>query len=195
MFKQAALAGALKPLGVADDPEAEARAQLLAERMNAIAEETERGWSGRTEAGGYVLTREVRGVRQAATIDAGFIASVEARRLDEHARPLAEAFRAPATFLRRGDEAMVSGPSELLEAVNAAGRKGVTIQRYKGLGEMNKDQLWETTLDREARSLLQVKIREVDEADDIFVKLMGDVVEPRREFIQENALNVANLDV
>ena len=194
-IEQAALAGALKPLGVADDPEAEARAQLLAERMNAIAEETERGWSGRTEAGGYVLTREVRGVRQAATIDAGFIASVEARRLDEHARPLAEAFRAPATFLRRGDEAMVSGPSELLEAVNAAGRKGVTIQRYKGLGEMNKDQLWETTLDREARSLLQVKIREVDEADDIFVKLMGDVVEPRREFIQENALSVANLDV
>ncbi len=83
----------------------------------------------------------------------------------------------------------------LLEAVNAAGRKGVTFQRYKGLGEMNKDQLWETTLDRDARSLLQVKIREVDEADDIFVKLMGDVVEPRREFIQDNALSVANLDV
>ena len=83
----------------------------------------------------------------------------------------------------------------LLEAVNAAGRKGVAFQRYKGLGEMNKDQLWETTLDREARSLLQVKIREVDEADDIFVKLMGDVVEPRREFIQDNALSVANLDV
>ena len=78
---------------------------------------------------------------------------------------------------------------------NAAGRKGVTFQRYKGLGEMNKDQLWETTLDREARTLLQVKIREVDEADDIFVKLMGDIIEPRREFIQENALSVANLDV
>ena len=89
----------------------------------------------------------------------------------------------------------VSGPSGLLEAINAAGRKGVTFQRYKGLGEMNKDQLWETTLDREARTLLQVKIREVDEADDIFVKLMGDVVEPRREFIQDNALSVANLDV
>ncbi len=98
-------------------------------------------------------------------------------------------------FVRRGDETPVSGPVELLEAVNAAGRKGVAVQRYKGLGEMNKDQLWETTLDREARSLLQVKIREVDDADDIFVKLMGDVVEPRREFIQENALSVANLDV
>ena len=108
---------------------------------------------------------------------------------------LREAFAAPATFARRGDSTPVSGPSELLEAVNAAGRKGVTFQRYKGLGEMNKDQLWETTLDREARSLLQVKIREVDEADDIFVKLMGDVVEPRREFIQDNALSVSNLDV
>jgi DNA gyrase subunit B len=182
-------------LSAADDREGEARAAVLAQRMNAISEETERGWSGRSEAGGYVLTRDLRGVRQAATLDAGLIASAEARRLDEHARPLREAFRAPATFLRRGEATPVSGPSELLEAVNAAGRKGVTFQRYKGLGEMNKDQLWETTLDREARSLLQVKIREVDEADDIFVKLMGDIVEPRREFIQDNALSVANLDV
>jgi DNA gyrase subunit B len=163
--------------------------------MNAIADETERGWTGRSEAGGLLLVRDVRGVRQAVVLDAGLMASAEARRLDEHARPLSEAFSAPAVFLRKGDETPVAGPSELLEAVNAAGRKGVTVQRYKGLGEMNKDQLWETTLDREARSLLQVKIREVDEADDIFVKLMGDVVEPRREFIQDNALNVANLDV
>ena len=193
--EQAALCGALRPLSAADDPEGEARAAKLAQRMNAISEETERGWSARSEAGGYVLTRELRGVKQAATLDAGLIASAEARRLDEHARPLREAFRTPAAFLRRGEETPVVGPSELLEAVNAAGRKGVTFQRYKGLGEMNKDQLWETTLDREARSLLQVKIREVDEADDIFVKLMGDIVEPRREFIQDNALNVANLDV
>ncbi len=193
--EQAALSGALKPLALEDDPEWQARARLLEQRMNAISEETERGWAARSEAGGYVLTREVRGVKQAETLDAGLLASAEARRLDEHARPLREAFRAPATFLRRGDETPVAGPSDLLETVNAAGRKGVTFQRYKGLGEMNKDQLWETTLDREARSLLQVKIREVDEADDIFVKLMGDVVEPRREFIQDNALNVANLDV
>ena len=193
--EQAALAGALKPLGAADDPEGEARAALLAQRMNAISEETERGWSGRSEAGGYVLTRELRGVKQAVTLDAGLLGSAEARRLDEHAKALREAFRTPAVFLRRGDETPVSGPSDLLEAVNAAGRKGVTFQRYKGLGEMNKDQLWETTLDREARSLLQVKIREFDEADDIFVKLMGDIVEPRREFIQDNALSVANLDV
>jgi DNA gyrase subunit B len=195
LVEQAALAGALKPLADPIDPEAEARARLIAERMNAIAEETERGWTARVEAGGYVLTREVRGVRQAAILDAGLLASADARHLDEHARALSEAFAEPARFARRGDATPVSGPSELLEAVNAAGRKGVTFQRYKGLGEMNKDQLWETTLDREARTLLQVKIREVDEADDIFVKLMGDIVEPRREFIQDNALSVANLDV
>ena len=193
--EQAALVGALRPLSGADDPEGDGLARVLAERMNAIAEETERSWTGRLEAGGYVLMREVRGVRQAAILDAALLASADARRLDEHARPLREAFAEPATFTRRGDTTTVSGPSDLLEAVNAAGRKGVTFQRYKGLGEMNKDQLWETTLDREARSLLQVKIREVDEADDIFVKLMGDIVEPRREFIQDNALTVANLDV
>jgi DNA gyrase subunit B len=195
LVEQAALAGALKPLTDADDPDGVARAQLLAERMNAIAEETERGWSGRLEANGYILVREVRGVRQAAALDAGLLASADARRLDEHARPLSEAFADRATFARRGETTAITGPSELLEAVDAAGRKGVAFQRYKGLGEMNKDQLWETTLDREARTLLQVKIREVDEADDIFVKLMGDVVEPRREFIQDNALSVANLDV
>ncbi len=195
LVEQAALAGALKPLSGADDPEGEAHARRLASRMNAIAEETERGWSGRVESGGYVLTREVRGVRQVAALDMGLLASADARRLDEHARPLREAFAEPATFARRGETATVSGPSELLAAVNAAGRKGVAFQRYKGLGEMNKDQLWETTLDRDARTLLQVKIREIDEADDIFVKLMGDIVEPRREFIQDNALSVANLDV
>ena len=153
LVEQAALSGALRPLSSADDPEGEPRALLLAERMNAIAEETERGWSARLEANGYVLTRDVRGVRQAAALDAGLLASADARRLDEHARPLSEAFAEPGTFARRGDTTTVSGPSELLEAVNAAGRKGVAFQRYKGLGEMNKDQLWETTLDREARTL------------------------------------------
>jgi DNA gyrase subunit B len=192
--EQAALAGALRPLGVIDD-DAQARVDLIARRLDANAEETERGWVARIENGGFVLTRQVRGVRQAITLDAGLLASAEARRLDEHARRLAEVFSAPGIFARRGDETQVAGPSELLEAVTDAGRKGVTFQRYKGLGEMNKDQLWETTLDREARTLLQVKIKEGAEADDIFVKLMGDVVEPRREFIQENALSVANLDI
>ena len=193
--EQAALAGALKPLATVDDVDGERRASVIAARMNAISEETEKGWEGRTEMGGYVVTRVLRGVKQALTLDAGLLASAEARRLDEHARVLSEAFAGPAVFLRRNDETQVAGPSGLLDTVMEAGRKGVTFQRYKGLGEMNKDQLWETTLDREARTLLQVKIREVDEADDIFVKLMGDIVEPRREFIQDNALSVANLDV
>ncbi len=193
--EQTALAGALKPLATVDDIDGERRATVIADRMNAISEETEKGWTGRTEMGGYVVTRVLRGVKQALNLDAGLLASAEARRLDEHARVLSEAFAGPALFLRRNDETQVAGPSGLLDAVMEAGRKGVTFQRYKGLGEMNKDQLWETTLDREARTLLQVKIREVDEADDIFVKLMGDIVEPRREFIQDNALSVANLDV
>ncbi len=104
-------------------------------------------------------------------------------------------FTGAAFLARRGDEAPLAGPLALYEAMNSQGRKGLTIQRYKGLGEMNAEQLWETTLDRDARTLLQVRVKEAVEADDIFVKLMGDVVEPRREFIQENALNVANLDV
>ena len=120
----------------------------------------------------------------------------EARRLNEHAATLHDVFARPALFVRRGDKTQVSGSGDLLDAVMAAGQKGITqMQRYKGLGEMNPEQLWETTLDRDARSLLQVKIKEGDDADDIFVKLMGDVVEPRREFIQDNALSVANLDV
>jgi DNA gyrase subunit B len=106
-----------------------------------------------------------------------------------------EVYSAPATLKRKDDETPIFGPRTLLEAVYAAGRKGISLQRYKGLGEMNPEQLWETTLDREARTLLQVKVGDLNEADDIFSKLMGDLVEPRREFIQENALNVANLDV
>ena len=138
----------------------------------------------------------MRGVKQAATLDAGLLASAEARRLSEHAASLNEVYASPAAFVRRAEERKVSGPSDLVEVVMAAGQKGISqMQRYKGLGEMNAEQLWETTLDRNARTLLQVKIKEVDEADDIFVKLMGDVVEPRRAFIQDNALSVANLDV
>jgi len=194
IVEQAAIAGALAPVG--DTAATQAVADVLAGRLDARADDMERGWRGRVENGGYVMTREVRGVTQAAILDAGLLASAEARRLSEHAVTLAEVYAKPARLVRKGDDRQVSGPGDLLEAVMAIGQKGISqIQRYKGLGEMNPDQLWETTLDRDARSLLQVKIQEGDEADDIFVKLMGDVVEPRREFIQDNALNVANLDV
>ena len=120
---------------------------------------------------------------------------LDARKLDDYAARLQEAYPKPGILRRKDAETAIHGPVSLFEAVTDAGRKGITLQRYKGLGEMNPDQLWETTLDVNERSLLQVKIKEVDEADDIFTKLMGDVVEPRRRFIEENALNVRNLDI
>ncbi|WP_442754245.1 DNA topoisomerase (ATP-hydrolyzing) subunit B [Methylocystis sp. JAN1] len=193
VVEQAAMAGALKPHD--ENGEAEKLAAEVARRLDAIAEETERGWTGETREGGYVFKRTLRGVTQAVMLDAAMLNSSEARKLQERADSLRDVFSAPATLIRRGDEAPLSGPIALYDAMSQIGRKGLTIQRYKGLGEMNAEQLWETTLDREARSLLQVKVKEAAEADDIFVKLMGDVVEPRREFIHENALNVANLDV
>ena len=194
VVEQAAVAGALKPVP-SDEVAATALAHDIAARLDRNADETERGWTGAAEDGGYVLRRTLRGVAQAVTLDASLLSSSEARKLDERSAPLRDIFAAPAKLVRRGDENALDGPVALYDAMNAQGRKGLTIQRYKGLGEMNAEQLWETTLDRDARSLLQVKVREGDEADDIFVKLMGDVVEPRREFIQDNALSVANLDV
>ena len=138
----------------------------------------------------------MRGVREAVILDAGLLASAEARRLDGQGAALNAIYAQPAKFVRKSDTTTISGPTALIEAIMAAGSKGISqMQRYKGLGEMNPEQLWETTLDRNVRSLLQVKVKEIDEADDMFVKLMGDVVEPRREFIQDNALSVANLDV
>ncbi len=194
--EQTALAGGLKPIAALGDEEAARLAAEIASRLDLLSEETERGWEGRIENGGYVFSRVVRGVRQANILDQGLLASAEARKLDEHAASMREAFARPATFTRRADETSIAGSGQLLDAVMAAGQKGISqIQRYKGLGEMNPDQLWETTLDRNVRSLLQVKVRDVSDTDDLFVKLMGDVVEPRREFIQENALSVANLDV
>ena len=194
VVEQAAIAGALQPLP-ADAEEAQKLADEVARRLDAVAEETERGWRGAPRENGYIFRRTLRGVEHVAMLDASLLASSEARKLTERAHDLREIFAGQAFLLRRGDEAAVSGPTALYEAMNSQGRKGLTIQRYKGLGEMNAEQLWETTLDREARSLLQVRVKEAVEADDIFVKLMGDVVEPRREFIQENALSVANLDV
>jgi DNA gyrase subunit B len=192
IVEQAAIGGALDPRILADRELANRIADQVAERLNAISEETERGWQGKfSDNEGLVFTREVRGVREAHSLDRAFIASLDARRLNERHTHLDDIYRAPAHLKRKDIERDVFGPLSLLKAVFDAGRKGLTMQRYKGLGEMNPEQLWETTLDKESRTLLQVKLGDLGEADEIFSKLMGDVVEPRREFIQANALSAS----
>ncbi len=196
IVEQAAIAGALNPKVLKDGKHSEAAAAYIAKRLDALSEETERGWHGEAlPEGGLRFWRELRGVMESHLIDGPFIASADALKLDSFAPHLQEVYAKPATLKRKDASLMVHGPSELLDAVMVAGRKGLTLQRYKGLGEMNPDQLWDTTLDLDTRTLLQVKIKEGEDADDVFSRLMGDVVEPRREFIQDNALQVANLDV
>jgi DNA gyrase subunit B len=196
IVEQAAIAGALNPKVLKDGKHSQAAAAYIAKRLDALSEETERGWHGEAlPEGGLRFWRELRGVMESHLIDGPFIASADALKLDSFAPHLQEVYAKPATLKRKDSNLVVHGPSELLNAVMIAGRKGLTLQRYKGLGEMNPEQLWETTLDLDTRTMLQVKIKEGEDADDIFSRLMGDVVEPRREFIQENALQVANLDV
>jgi len=196
LIEQAAIAGVLNPEVLASAEQAAAAAAYIARRLDAIADETERGWTGEpTSDGGLGFAREVRGVKEAWMLDAKLIGSSDALRLDRKAEHLQEIYGKPARLRRKDGETAIHGPTGLLDAVFAAGRKGIAMQRYKGLGEMNPEQLWETTLDPNVRTLLRVKVSELDEADDIFTKLMGDVVEPRRDFIRENALSVANLDV
>ena len=196
LIEQAAIAGVLNPEVLASPAQASDAAAYIARRLDIIAEETERGWAGEpTSDGGLSFTREVRGVKEAWTLDGKLIGSADALRLDRKAEHLQEIYARPAKLRRKDSETAIYGPSSLLDAIFAFGRKGITMQRYKGLGEMNPGQLWETTLDPNVRTLLRVKVSELDEADDIFTKLMGDVVEPRRDFIRENALSVANLDV
>jgi DNA gyrase subunit B len=155
----------------------------------------ETGWEGRFGNDGFVFKREVRGVTEVHFLDRALLGSLDARRLNERHAHLVEVYDKPAKLKRKDKVEVVLGPRSLLNAVYETGRKGIELQRYKGLGEMNPEQLWETTLDPDVRTLLQVKVGDLAEADEIFAKLMGDVVEPRREFIQENALNVSNLDV
>jgi DNA gyrase subunit B len=220
LIEALALEGALKP-NLDKDSKASAIAKVAA-WLN--AGDLEANWSGEVAAeGGYLLKRVWRGVTDAYIIEPSFLVSAEARKLDSLAKEQAAAYAKPSTLRAlkksaqaeqeeapgtaddaaaeqaasesKGKATAVTRPSELLDAVLAAGRKGLSIQRYKGLGEMNAEQLWETTLDPANRSLLRVEVAQADVADEIFTRLMGDVVEPRREFIQDNALSVANLDV
>ncbi|MDA1132405.1 MAG: DNA topoisomerase (ATP-hydrolyzing) subunit B [Proteobacteria bacterium] len=196
VVEQTAIAGALSPAALANPVMAQQAADYVARRLDQLALDTERGWTGApTDDGGLRFSRTVRGVKEVQVIDGRLMGSAEARKLDEKAADLQAAYLIQAVLRRKGEERSVLSPTQLLDAVFAFGRKGLTIQRYKGLGEMNADQLWETTLDPEARSLLQVKVSHADEADEVFVTLMGDDVEPRREFITEHALEVANLDI
>lgn len=196
VVEQAAVAGVLSPESVANNESTQKSADAVARRLDMIAEETERGWTGHVlEDGGYRFERMLRGVKDVAIIDMALIGSADARQIDRYAARLQEVYTAPPVLRRKDKSELVSGPLALLEAVFATGRKGLSLQRYKGLGEMNADQLWETTLDPNARSLLQVRVPDATDADSLFSRLMGDEVEPRREFIQTNALNVANLDV
>ncbi|MCU0904575.1 MAG: DNA topoisomerase (ATP-hydrolyzing) subunit B [Tabrizicola sp.] len=193
ILEQAALAGAFDP-GKAD-ADLQLVADTVAKRLNMIAPEFERGWQGRiTQDHGIRLSRILRGVEELRTLDGAVLRSSEARRLGHLAGQSRDIYRDPARLVRKDREQAIHGPIDLLKSILAEGEKGLTLQRYKGLGEMNPNQLWETTLDPEARTLLQVKVDDLAEADDIFSKLMGDVVEPRRDFIQANALSVEHLD-
>ncbi|HEY8440549.1 MAG TPA: DNA topoisomerase (ATP-hydrolyzing) subunit B [Xanthobacteraceae bacterium] len=195
VVEQAAIAGVLTPDVFGDPDKAQEAAKYIARRLDLLSEETERGWTGEFgEGDGFRFERTVRGVTEVATLDQPLLGSADARKLDEHAATLQQVYVRAATLTRKDEETTIHGPVGLFEAVTGAGRKGLSLQRYKGLGEMNPNQLWETTLDTNARSLLKVNVKEVDEANVLFDELMGDKVEPRRAFIEQNALT-ASVDV
>ena len=194
VVEQIAIAGALSPEVLTNAKSADQKAAYVAKRLDSLSDETERGWEGASDETGFKFIRTLRGVKEVVNIDQAFLNSLDARKLDQMAAHLQEIYAKPATLAREDDEQTVFGPVTLYDAVVSTGRKGLSLQRYKGLGEMNPDQLWETTLDINARSLLQVKVKEVDAAGELFTKLMGDEVEPRRIFIQDNAL-AANVDI
>jgi DNA gyrase subunit B len=193
ILEQAAIAGAFVPGRV--DADLQGTADKIAARLDLIAAEYERGWNGRiTQDHGIRLARILRGVEEVRRLDGPMLRSGEARKTGSFTESLQEIYGSAATLIRKDRSQVIFGPLDLLDSVLKEGEKGLSLQRYKGLGEMNPDQLWETTLDPDARTLLQVKVEDAAEADDLFTKLMGDVVEPRRDFIQTNALSVANLD-
>jgi DNA gyrase subunit B len=195
VVEQAAIAGLLN-LTTLESTEA---AEYLAKRLEAKADVLEKGWSGSVEqtddGAALVVQRRLRGITERYVINRRVASIGEARRLDEAAGHLQTIYGKPAELRLASQTVMISGPTELSQLIFQTGRKGAQISRYKGLGEMNPSQLWETTLDPEQRILLQVKIDQEDDADNAFSTLMGEAVEERRNFIQENALRVANLDV
>ena len=195
VIEQAAIAGLINP-AMLDNAKA---AEDLANRLEAKADSLEKGWSGmieQTDNGpAIVVQRRLRGITERHIIDRRIVSTGEARRLDEAATHLQTIYGKPASLRYANQQITINGPSELSQLIFQTGRKGAQISRYKGLGEMNPSQLWETTLDPEQRILLQVTIEQEDEADNAFSTLMGEAVEERRNFIQENALRVANLDV
>ncbi len=193
--EQAAILGGFKQ-GLTPE-QSRQMAEALAKRLDALSGETERGWTGGLDerTGGIAFRRTHRGVTEEHVIDGALLRSREALGLDGMAADLQELYARPATLTAKDLEARITGPAALADAVAALGRKGATVQRYKGLGEMNPAQLWETTLDPDARTLLRVGIEHVEEAEALFTTLMGEEVENRRNFIQENALKVVNLDV
>jgi DNA gyrase subunit B len=196
VVEQAAIAGALSPSLLADPNRAIEAVHRTAERLNRLAPEHERTWQGEVIAGeGLVLSRTRQGVGERRLIDAAVLRSAEARRLDADGDSLRQTYDRAGTLAARDKTTPITGPTSLVEAVMELGRRGIEVTRYKGLGEMNPEQLWETTLDPEVRALLQVRVSHADSAEETFSTLMGDLVEPRRDFIQSNALSVANLDV
>ena len=190
-----AVYGLFSPEIYDDAQKADEAAKILAMRLDELEPEYERGWKAGFEKSAFVFRRTLRSVTEEYVADINFLSSGEARKLNEMYVDLHETYAKTGIFKAKDAEFKLTGPIALSDAVSQIGRKGISIQRYKGLGEMNPEQLWETTLDPNVRSLLQVKITHFDQAESVFSMLMGDIVDPRRDFIQDNALNVVNLDV
>ncbi len=196
IVEQCAIAGAFNPDVLSNVKLAREAAGYVARRLDHLETEYEKGWTGEAaDGGGLKFARTVRGVTETHILDSRTLHSAEARHLDSLAAELQATYTRDCGLKFKDEELKISGPVPLLAAIMSHGRKGVSLQRYKGLGEMNPSQLWETTLDPNVRTLLQVRVSHADEANEVFSTLMGDIVEHRRDFIQANALAVRNLDV
>jgi DNA gyrase subunit B len=196
LIEQAAIVGGLDAEALVDPARTATVIERVVRRLDRLADEVERGWHGESDGqGGLSFSRTIRGVTETHALDSQLLASSDVRRIRSLVDKLGDLYGGVAKLTRKAESFDIFGPFSLFSAVSTTGRKGISLQRYKGLGEMNPEQLWETTLDPNARTLLQVQVKDSDDHDQLFSELMGDLVEPRREFIQDNALSVANLDV